>query len=206
MHIHVEIRTWKERERGGEEQVKREGEKGKERETTSHGRTSPDRSGIFPLDWNLIKLKICQFRKKHPTAYIDGGHYTPVARQRGRELVGLTTPVQIKTHRRARTPRADRPEPRPTHGPLFLRSLSLSPPPPLRLFPSFSRPCKINCRRSLRATLPSRRAAPPKPIPPPPSSDRELLIRSTPANSLAVCVIRPQSDANLANTRSSLMK
>lgn len=35
-----------------------------------------DRSGIFPLDWNLIKLKICQFRKKHPTAYIDGGHYT----------------------------------------------------------------------------------------------------------------------------------
>lgn len=32
MHIHVEIRTWKERERGGEEQVKREGEKGKERE------------------------------------------------------------------------------------------------------------------------------------------------------------------------------
>lgn len=43
-----------------------------------------DRSGIFPLDWNLIKLKICQFRKKHPTAYIDGGHYTPVARQRGR--------------------------------------------------------------------------------------------------------------------------
>lgn len=134
MHIHVEIRTWKEREGGGEEQVKREGEKGKERETTSHGRTSPDRSGIFPLDWNLIKLKICQFRKKHPTAYIDGGHYTPVARQRGRELVGLTTPVQIKTHRRARTPRADRPEPRPTHGPLFLRSLSL-PASPSPLIP-----------------------------------------------------------------------
>ena len=140
-------------------------------------------------------MKICQFRKKHPTAYIDGGHYTPVARQRGRELVGLTTPVQIKTHRRARTPRADRPEPRPTHGPLFLlRSLSLSPSfpplPPPRLFPSFSRPCKINCRRSLRATLPSRRAAPPKPVPPSPASDRELLIRSTPANSLAACVIR----------------
>lgn len=41
---------------------------------------------FFPLDWNLIKLKTCQFGRakrerergageKHPTAYIDVGHY-----------------------------------------------------------------------------------------------------------------------------------